>query len=61
MIKLTAPRVITFVISLVLIALAVASLYIRIPYIGRSVITYRTWIFVAAYVVLALGVTSRSL
>jgi hypothetical protein len=61
MIKLTAPRLITFVVSVVLIALAVASLYVRIPYIGRTVIAYRTWFFIGAYVVLALGVTSKSL
>ena len=61
MINLSAPRLLTFLVSLVVIALAVASLYMRIPYIGRTIAAYRTWFFIAAYVVLALGVTSKSL
>jgi hypothetical protein len=59
--KLTPPRLITFAVSLILIGLAVASLYVRIPTIGRFVSGNRTWFFVAAYVVLALGVVTRSL
>lgn len=61
MINLSAPRLVTFLVSLVLVGLAVASLYWRIPYVGRTVVAYRTWFFVGAYVVLALGVTSKSL
>lgn len=62
MIRLTPPRLITFAISVALIALAVAvaSLYQRIPVIGKTVLAHRTWFFVGAYVILALGVTSKS-
>ena len=59
--RLTAPRLVTFVISLVLIGLAVASLYFRIPTIGRFVASYRTEFLIGAYAVLALGVLSRRL
>jgi len=51
----------TFVVSLVLIGLAVASLYMRIPTIGPTVMKFRTWFFIGAYVVLAFGVVSKSL
>lgn len=59
--SLTAPRMITFLMSLALIALAVASLYMRIPTIGRFVASHRTEFFVGAYAVLMLGVLSRRL
>ena len=59
--KLTAPRLITFLVSAVLIGLAVASLYIRIPTIGRFVAGHRTEFLIGAYAVLALGVLSRRL
>ena len=61
MLNLSSPRGITFLVSLVLIGLAIASLYMRIPTIGPTVVKFRTWFFVAAYVVLALGITSKSL
>jgi hypothetical protein len=61
MLNLSPPRAITFLVSLVLIGLAVASLYLRIPTIGSTVVKFRMWFFVGAYVVLALGVVSRSL
>ena len=44
-----------------LIGLAVASLYTRIPMIGRTVVAYRQWFFIGAYAVLALGIFSKSL
>ena len=44
-----------------LIGLIIASLYLRIPTIGPTVVKFRTWFFVGAYVVLALGVVSKSL
>lgn len=59
--RLTAPRLVTFVVSLVLIGLAIASLYLRIPTIGRFVATHRTEFLIGAYAVLALGVLSRRL
>jgi hypothetical protein len=59
--NLTAPRLLTFLLSLVLIGLAVASLYARIPVIGGTVVANRQWFFIGAYVVLALGVLSKRL
>jgi uncharacterized BrkB/YihY/UPF0761 family membrane protein len=61
MLHLSPPRVITFLVSLLLIGLAIASLYLRLPTIGPTVVKFRTWFFVGAYVVLALGVVSKSL
>jgi cadmium resistance protein CadD (predicted permease) len=61
MLNVSPPRTITFLVSLVLIGLAIASLYMRIPTIGHTVVKFRTWFFVAAYVVLALGIVSKSL
>jgi hypothetical protein len=61
MMNLSAPRLLTFVVSLVLAALALASLYTRIPTIGAWVSGHRFWLMVAAYVVLMLGVLMRAL
>ena len=61
MISLSPPRLLTFLVSAVLVGLAVASLYLRIPTIGPTIVRFRTWFFVGAYVVLALGVVSKSL
>ncbi|MHC2000073.1 hypothetical protein ACYQR9_06465 [Methylobacterium sp. CM6241] len=61
MLNLSTPRRLTFLLSLVLIGLAVASLYLRLPTIGPTVVKYRTWFFVGAYVLLAFGVVSKSL
>ena len=61
MLSLSPPRILTLLISLVLIGLAIASLYLRIPTIGPTVVKFRTWIFIGAYAVLALGVVSKSL
>lgn len=59
--NLSAPRLITFAVSLALIGLAVASMYLRIPTIGKFVVSHRTGFFVGAYAVLALGILSRRL
>ena len=59
--QITAPRILTFVISLIIAALAIASLYTRIPSIGPWINGHRFWMMVAAYVILALGVLVRSL
>jgi hypothetical protein len=61
MLNLSPPRAITFFVSLVLIGLAIASLYMRIPTIGPTVVKFRTSFFIAAYVLLALGILSKSL
>lgn len=61
MLNLSPPRAITFLVSLMLIGLAVASLYLRIPMIGATVVKFRMWFYIGAYVVFALGVVSKSL
>ena len=61
MLSLSPPRLVTFLLSVILIGLAVASLYLKIPTIGPTVVKYRTWFFIGAYAVLALGVVSRIL
>ncbi|AWN40705.1 hypothetical protein [Methylobacterium durans] len=61
MLSLSPPRLMTFLLSVVLIGLAVASLYLKISTIGPTVVKYRTWFCIGAYVVLALGAVSRSL
>lgn len=47
MLNLSSPRTTTFVVSLVLLGLAVASLYMRIPTIGPTVMKFRNWFFSA--------------
>ncbi|MDB5642562.1 MAG: hypothetical protein JWN07_1879 [Hyphomicrobiales bacterium] len=59
--QLTTPRILNFIISLIIAALAIASLYMRIPTIGAWVNGHRFWMMVAAYVILALGVVVRGL
>jgi hypothetical protein len=59
--QLTAPRILTFIVSLIIAALAVASLYTRLPTFGTWINGHRFWIMVAAYVILALGVVLRRL
>ena len=61
MIQLTPPRLITFVVSLVLAGLVLASFYIRIPSIGQFVVQHRLGMLAAAYIVLALGTVLRNL
>ena len=57
--RLTPPRLVTFVVSLVVAALAVLSFRWHIPTIGRFVADHRTQVALAAYVILALGVVLR--
>jgi hypothetical protein len=59
--QLTAPRLLTFIVSLIIAALAVASLYIRLPTVGAWINGHRFWMMVAAYVILTLGVALRRL
>jgi hypothetical protein len=58
---LTPPRFITFVISLIVVLAAVASLYTRLPVVGAFVNSHRFWIAIAGYVILMLGVLLRGL
>jgi hypothetical protein len=59
--QITAPRILTFIVSLVLAVLAFASLYIRIPTMGTWVSGHRLCLMAAAYAILALGVLMRGL
>jgi hypothetical protein len=58
---LTPPRFITFLVSLILVIVAVASLYARLPIVGAFINSHRFWIAVAGYAVLMLGVLLRRL
>lgn len=58
---LSTPRLPTFLASLVLAGLALASLHVHIPTIGPFVAEHRLWMWIAAYVVLAFGVLFRRL
>ena len=49
---LHAPAMWVFILSLVLIVLAVVGIFIEIPYLSM----YAFWVAVLAYVVLALGI-----
>ncbi len=49
--KLHAPATWVFILSLVLVVLAVVGVFVEIPYFSM----YAFWVAVLAYVVLALG------
>ena len=59
--NLSAPRMLTLLLSLVLVALALASYRVHLPTIGRFVVEHRVEVLVAGYVVLAAGVLLRRL
>lgn len=59
--KLSPPGAPIMILSLVLAALAVASLYWRIPYVGHYVAPHRFWVLAGAYGALCVGVLSRRL
>lgn len=61
LIQLSAPRLITVAISLVLLGFVVASFYLRIPTIGHYISGHRIGVLLAGYGVLALGVVSKRL
>lgn len=61
MLSLSPPRVLTFLVSVALIGLALASMYTHIPTIGAFVVKHRTGFFIGAYLVLAVGVVSKTL
>lgn len=54
--RLTPPKVLTFVISLVLALLAVVDLYTHIPSLHAFIAGHRFWLVVVAYAILAIGV-----
>jgi hypothetical protein len=49
--RLHAPAMWVFILSLVLVVLAVVGVFVEIPYLSM----YAFWVAVLAYVVLALG------
>lgn len=55
--NLSAPKAITFVLSLLLVALAVVSRYTPIPQVTPNAF----WIAIIGYVLLVLGVTMKGL
>ena len=61
MIQLSPPRMITFAVSLLIAAAVLASFYMRLPTIGSFVAAHRLGLLGAAYVLLMLGVVTRSL
>ena len=54
--SLNAPRHITFVVSLVLVLLALVSVHVHLPAIQGFVAAHRLWLVVAGYALLTLGV-----
>jgi heme/copper-type cytochrome/quinol oxidase subunit 1 len=55
--NLSAPKVIVFLISLIIVALAIVSRYTAIPQITPNAF----WVAIVGYVLLALGVTMKGL
>ncbi len=55
--NLSAPKVVIFLISLILVALAVISRFTPIPYITQNMF----WVSVIGYLVLVAGVTMKGL
>ena len=53
---LGAPKVVTFVLSLILVGLAAGAALTSYPHALAPVATHRFWLAVAAWVILALGV-----
>ena len=53
--KLSAPKQIVFLISLILAIIAVVSHFVGIPFVSL----YQFWILLAGYVLLALGVVLK--
>jgi lysylphosphatidylglycerol synthetase-like protein (DUF2156 family) len=54
--RLTPPGRPIFFVSLILAAVAVASLYTHVPIVGHYVSTHRFWVMAAAYAALLAGV-----
>jgi threonine/homoserine/homoserine lactone efflux protein len=55
--NLSAPKVITFILSLLIVALAIVSRYTPIPQITPNAF----WVSIIGYVLLLLGVTMKGL
>lgn len=61
MLNLSAPRLLTVLTFVVLVGLAVASLYTRLPTIGTKVVKVRTGSFLDVCAILESGLASASL
>lgn len=59
--RLSPPGLPAFLLSFVLAALAVATLYWKISAVGPYVSSHRFWVLATAYVVLLLGVVVEGL
>lgn len=59
--RLSAPKAVTFLISLLLVGLAVATLFVHVPVVGAEVAAHRFWVVVAGYALLAAGCLMRGL
>jgi len=53
--NLSAPKIVVWLLALVLAALAIVSKYVAIPYVGDFVRQYDFWFMTAAYGLLFLG------
>ncbi len=59
--RLSPPGFPIFLLSMSLAALAIATLYWRVPVVGHYVSAHRFWVLGAAYVALFLGVIVEGL
>lgn len=59
--RLSPPGWPVFLLSFVLGALALATLYMRVSYVGHYVSAHRFWVLAAAYLVLLVGVVVEGL
>jgi len=55
--RLSAPKMVLFLVSLVLAVLAIASVFVSIPHVTQ----YAFWILTAGYAVLAAGVVFKGI
>ena len=59
--KLSAPKFIVWLLALIAAGLAIASMYVSIPYIGGFVGDNKFWFMTAAYGLLFLGTLFKGL
>ena len=59
--KLSAPKVLVWLLALILAALAIVSQYVAIPYVGSFVKQNDFWVMTAAYGLLLLGTLFKGL
>ena len=59
--KLSAPKVLVWLLALILAVLAIVSQYVAIPYVGSFVKQNDFWVMTAAYGLLFLGTLFKGL